>query len=60
MQEIVPSLSGEPKLQETTMTIDEYVKRLGSYITDQYKVFDTGYNPFGIWEKWWGTKKLKM
>ena len=60
VQEIVPSLSGEPKLQETTMTIDEIMsKRLGSYVTDQYKVFDTGYNPFGVWEKWWGTKKTK-
>ena len=51
---------GEPKkLQETTMTIDEIMsKRLGSYITDQYKVFDTGYNPFGFWEKMFGTKEI--
>ena len=35
VQEIVPSMSGEPKLQETTMTIDEIMsKRLGSYVTD--------------------------
>ena len=60
VSEIVPSMSGEPKLQETTMTIDEIMsKRLGSYVTDQYKMFDTGYNPFSFWEKWWGTKKIK-
>ena len=59
VSEIVPSISGEPKLEPTTMTIDEIMsKRLGSYVTDQYKMFDTGYNPFSFWEKWWGTKKI--
>ena len=52
VQEIQPSMSGEPKLQETTMTIDEIMsKRLGQYVTDQYKMFDKGYNPFSFWEK---------
>ena len=59
VQEIVPSMSGEPKLKETTMTIDEIMsKRLGSYVTDQYKMFDTGYNPFSFWEKMFGTKEI--
>ena len=33
-------------------------KRLGSYVTDQYKMFDTGYNPFSFWEKMFGTKEI--
>ena len=62
VQEIVPSLTGDkPKLEDKTLTLKQIMeRRLGSYLTDQYKAFDTGYNPFSFWEKWWGTKKTNL
>ncbi len=59
VKELTPDLAGGVQTRPVEMTLEKLMqRRLGQYVTDQYKLFDIkGFNPFSFYNKMFGTKR---
>ena len=62
VKELQPAYGGGVEPRAVEMTLKELMeRRLGQYVTDQYKLFDIkGYNPFSFFNKMFGSKRTNQ